>query len=378
VYNWNLETLEKMQQLLIDLRKMGKKTLSKKDLLRIEYSIDSYQNLLSFFDDSIQDDNIEDEIDDKTFVARFFNNIHNSINRDIINTTIKVTNIFEKPSIAYNLDDSEFLDIPLNDVIEMTRDIFSSFKDDSIMEIVNNILDPNSHLLHVSDEDHLISLGAEYSGYSDRDYYNNIGYVLLFKNGKIRDLYTLVHEIFHIIVKKRNLPSYIIDDNFFLSEVEGSFSDLIVSDYLYEKGIYKKDAKKTDILNYDNTRNFIRSIYVSHNFYNYINSNNEFDIERINEKLDDRGFCYSVKKICMRDSLISFNRDLNYSFSYLVALDLFYNHKNGDLNIIKKLRDISKLDCDILKKFKFYGVTFNRDDFKNLRHYQKNYIKEKK
>ena len=69
------------------------------------------------------------------------------------------------------------------------------------MDMIDEILDPNKHLLHIIEDGISSDMDADYSGFSARDSYNNIGYIVLFKNGKIRDLYTLVHEIFHIIIK---------------------------------------------------------------------------------------------------------------------------------------------------------------------------------
>jgi hypothetical protein len=140
-------------------------------------------------------------------------------------------------------------------------------------------------------------MNAEYSGFSTRDSYNNIGYIILFKNGKIRDLYTLVHEIFHIIIKQQTIPGYFTDDKVFLSEVEGAFADLIVTDYLKEKGIYLDDARNIELLNFDTIRHFIRNLNISHNYSNIMDGNS-FSITKIKPIPDTRDISVYTKSQC--------------------------------------------------------------------------------
>lgn len=375
MYAWDFDSLIRMKNELQTLKKLKRKELSKKDLLRIDYSIDTYSFLLSFFDE-IEDEPFIEEIDDKTFRARYFYHINRNINPRIIDFCINSGRVFESIDYPDDFHSFNYLDIDSCSVIEMTRDIFSSFRDKSIMDIVDDILNPDKHLLHVVEGEETSIFDADYSGYSCRDSYNNIGYIVLFKNGKIRDLYTLVHEIFHIIIKQQTLPGYFTDDKVFLSEVEGAFSDLIVTDYLREKGIFIDDIKMVELLNYDNIRYFVRNLNVSHNYSNIMDGNN-FSISRINEKLREDDYNYIVDSEVIRPSLLSFSRDLNYSFSYLVALDLFYNYKNNPSDAFRKLRRVAKLNNNVLNAFNSLGITFIKDDYSNLRDYQKVITKQK-
>lgn len=377
MYSWDFDSLRKMKNELLSLKKLKRKELTKKDLLRIDYSIDTYNFLLSFFDEFENEPDLEKDLDDKTFRARYFYHIHREINSKIIDSSVEAGRVFESANYKDNLQNFSYLDIDSFDVISMTREIFSRFKDKSIMDMVNDILDPNKHLLHVIEDGISSDMNADYSGFSTRDSYNNIGYIILFKNGKIRDLYTLVHEIFHIIIKQQTIPGYFTDDKVFLSEVEGAFADLIVTDYLKEKGIYLDDAKNIELLNFDTIRHFIRNLNISHNYSNIMDGNS-FSITKINNKLEEDGYRYTVfDSDNIRFNLLSFTRDLNYSFSYLVALDLFYDYKNGSCNSLWKLRKIAKLNNNVLGAFNSLGITFIKDDYKNLKDYQKMITREK-
>ena len=371
MYSWDFDSLRKMKNELLSLKKLKRKELTKKDLLRIDYSIDTYNFLLSFFDEFENEPDLEKDLDDKTFRARYFYHIHREINSKIIDSSVDAGRVFESANYKDNLQNFSYLDVDSFDVISMTREIFSRFKDKSIMDMINDILDPNKHLLHVIEDGISSDMNADYSGFSTRDSYNNIGYIILFKNGKIRDLYTLVHEIFHIIIKQQTIPGYFTDDKVFLSEVEGAFADLIVTDYLKEKGIYLDDAKNIELLNFDTIRHFIRNLNVSHNYSNIMDGNS-FSITKINNKLEEDGYRYTVfDSDNIRFNLLSFTRDLNYSFSYLVALDLFYDYKNGSCNSLWKLRKIAKLNNNVLGAFNSLGITFIKDGYKNLKDYQK-------
>ena len=67
MYSWDFDSLRKMKNELISLKKLRRKELNKKDLLRIDYSIDTYNFLLSFFDEFENEPDLEKDLDDKTF-----------------------------------------------------------------------------------------------------------------------------------------------------------------------------------------------------------------------------------------------------------------------------------------------------------------------
>ena len=376
MYQWDFDKLLEMKKELIRLKKEKRKELTKKDILRIENSIDTYNFLLTFFDEEDDEYYNDDDIDDRTFRARYFYHLNRNINSRIIDSCIGALKILEDIEYPDNFEDFSYLDIDGLDIISMTKDIFSIFKNQNVMNMVEDLLNPDKHLLHVATGMQSCIFDASYSGYSCRDSYNNIGYIVLFKNGKIRDLYTLVHEIFHIIIKQQSLPGYFTDDKEFIAEVEGAFSDLIVTDYLKKKGIYVEDAHNVELLNHDNIKYFVRNLCVSHK-YSSIMEGNSFAIDKINSKILEDGYNFKIGEDYIRPSLISFSRDLNYSFSYLVALDLFYDYKQNPTGSFWKLRRLAKLNNNILYSFNSLGITFMNDGYKNLRDYQKTLKKEK-
>ena len=375
MYNWDLEELKRRKDELVKIRKSKRKTLSEIKLLKLDCSLMTYDYLL----DAFKEEETFSEIileSDKTFVSTRFKNIYSSINPRIIEATINSFDIFENSGIDICFDSTSREKLENQTVIEMTKEIFSSFNDQKISQIVNEILDPNNHLLHITKGKETSIYETDYSGFSCRDYYNNIGYAIIYSNEKIRDLYTLVHELFHLIINDNKTPNSSFEDNFYVSEVEGSFADLLVTDYLINKGILIDEARNVELINYSNSRYFIRNLHLAHNFHNYFDKDN-FDVKRINQVLETKNLSYSIDREDMLNVVNSFTRDLNYGFSFLVALDLFYKYKNGYNGIINDMRDISN-GKNIFIFLERYGVNFFNDGYKNLDSYQKSLIKQKR
>ena len=375
MYNWDLEELKRRKDELVKIRKSKRKTLSEIKLLKLDCSLMTYDYLLDAFKEEEPFSEIILE-SDKTFVSTRFKNIYSSINPRIIEATINSFDIFENSGIDICFDSTSREKLENQTVIEMTKEIFSSFNDQKISQIVNEILDPNNHLLHITKGKETSIYETDYSGFSCRDYYNNIGYAIIYSNEKIRDLYTLVHELFHLIINNNKTPNSYFEDNFYVSEVEGSFADLLVTDYLINKGILIDEARNVELINYSNSRYFIRNLHLAHNFHNYFDKDN-FDVKRINQVLETKNLSYSIDREDMLNVVNSFTRDLNYGFSFLVALDLFYKYKNGYNGIINDMRDISN-GKNIFIFLERYGVNFFNDGYKNLDSYQKSLIKQKR
>lgn len=375
MYSWDLEELKRRKNELVKIRKTKRKTLSEIKLLKLDCSLMAYDYLLDAFKEEEPVSEIILE-SDKNFVATRFKNIYFSINPKIVEAAVNSFDVFENSGIDICFDSISCEKLDNQTVIEMAKEIFSSFNDPKIMQIVNEILDPNKHLLHISKGNETSIYETDYSGFSCRDYYNNIGYAIIYSNEKIRDLYTLVHELFHLIISDNKIPNSSFEDNFYVSEVEGSFADLLVTDYLIAKGILIDEARNVELINYSNSRYFIRNLHLAHNFHNFFDKDN-FDIKRINQALDAKNLSYNIDRDDMLNVVNSFSRDLNYGFSFLVALDLFYKYKNGYNGIINDIKDIS-CGKNIFIFFERYGVSFFNDGYKNLDNYQKTLVKQKR
>ena len=215
MYNWDLEELKRRKDELVKIRKSKRKTLSEIKLLKLDCSLMTYDYLLDAFKEEEPFSEIILE-SDKTFVSTRFKNIYSSINPRIIEATINSFDIFENSGIDICFDSTSREKLENQTVIEMTKEIFSSFNDQKISQIVNEILDPNNHLLHITKGKETSIYETDYSGFSCRDYYNNIGYAIIYSNEKIRDLYTLVHELFHLIINDNKTPNSYFEDNFYV------------------------------------------------------------------------------------------------------------------------------------------------------------------
>ncbi len=374
MYNWDLEEFKKKREYLISLRKSKRKKTSDEKLMIIDDAIATYDFLLGKYNSEDYSE-VEEDLSDRIFTSKYFINMYRSINPNIITVVNNACNTFERNNFIDTDYSNETLEI--KSVIDMCKDIFSSFNDPELMKKVNNILDEDNHLLDISNSSEIINFKTIYSGFSVKDNYNKIGYAKIYSNNKIRDLYTLVHEIFHLVIEDNNRITSYSDDNFYTEEVEGAFSDLIVTDYLYKNKIFMDDARSIEIMNFNNTKDFVRNIFISHNYHNYF-KDDKFDLRRIKSDLKSKGLRFTgFSNLDMRDSMVSFNRDLCYSFSYLIALDLFFKYKNGYKNIISDIEGISmgKYPFIMLER---YGITFYKDGYSNLDTYQKILKKEKR
>ena len=364
MYNWDLEELKRRRTDLDNIRIAKRKKLSEEKMLKIRQSIQNYDLLLCLFD-NVENDFLEVDLTDRELVNRYFVQLYKRINPGIVYSVVNSCDVFESSTIPDTYEDKTKEEIDLLDIISITKEIFASFNDVELMKKVNDILDPKNNLLHFSNISQYNSLDAEYTGFSCRDYYNNIGYAIIYRNNKIRDLYTLVHEIFHLIIKVQ-LPANSFEDRYFIDEIEGSFSDLIVSDYLRSKGIYKDDSIEVEKSNFNTSKYFARGIYLANNFNQTFN-NDYFDMDCINGSIP---YNFSLDEDIMRSCILSFDRDLCYSFSYLIAIDLFYKYKNGYPNIIEDLKGLASSKRPFVMMDR-YNITFHKDGYKNLSDYQK-------
>ena len=369
MYSWDLEELKKRKDELLKIKKTKRKSLSEEKLLKLDYSLCTYDYLLDMFFNKEEPYSEIISESDKSFVATRFSNIYSLINPKIISSTVQAIDVFENSDVDICFDSNSKTILDNKTVIEMAKDIFSSFNDPKIMELVNNILNPDKHLLHITSEIETSIYETSYSGFSSRDYFNNIGYAIIYSNEKIRDLYTLVHELFHLVINDGKTPNLLFTDSFYTSEVEGSFADLIVTDYLVKNGLLVNEAKNVELVNYSNARYFIRNLHLAHNFHNHF-IGESFDLNRINYELKTKNFNYTVDQEDMLNVVDSFSRDLNYGFSYLIALDLFYKYKNGYPNILDDIKDISKGKNTFIW-LERYDINFYKDGYKNLDSYQK-------
>ena len=103
MYSWDFDSLRKMKNELISLKKLRRKELNKKALLRIDYSIDTYNFLLSFFDEFENEPDLEKDLDDKAFRARYFYHIHREINSKIVNSCVEAGRVFENIQYSYDV-----------------------------------------------------------------------------------------------------------------------------------------------------------------------------------------------------------------------------------------------------------------------------------
>lgn len=374
MYTWDLEELKKKREYLINLRKTKRKKMSEEKLLIINEAIQTYDFLLGKYDYG-EYESFDEDLSDRVFMSKYFINLYKVVNPDIVTAVSNSCFTFEK---------KHFMDKGCNEttlsfdsVLEICRDIFSTFNYDRLMSKVNTILDSNNHLLDISSSNEPINFNTLYSGFSVKDPYNKIGYAKVYSNNKIRDLYTLVHEIFHLVIEDNNKIISYRDDSFYIEEIEGAFADLIVTDYLINNKILVEDAESVALMNFNNTKEFVRNIYISSRYYDVF-KDDFFDLKKIKKDLKANGLRFTgFNNHDMRNSLTSFNRDLCYSFSYLIALDLFYKYKNGYKDIIDDLEGISKGKYPFIMLDR-YGVSFHKDGYKNLDDYQKILSKEQK
>lgn len=194
-------------------------------------------------------------------------------------------------------------------------------------------------------------------------------YFLIFLNNTIEDFFVLNHEIAHGIFLKRDDFLFKDKQNFYLSEIEGSFFDYLSWQYLKTTKkldsitLFKLEANKI-ILQY----NYLLNFYILNLVIHSLKTNADISINDIQNYLKKIGLSTYIDKNALLTILkVSPIELAQYLISYLSSIDLekiFKKDPEYAFYILESIRNNKK--DSILDNLQKNKITFMVDGYKNL------------
>ena len=382
-YNWDLQELRKNRDRLKQLSSSLTDNSKKEEL---EAIANMYTQMLRVNNDrdNIYTEDLEFTVSWEDFIKKakiFFT----KKNMPYIKLVIDTYPIIRK-AYDINADNNYGIALTNDELMDVTDDFFKKIVDKDTYHIFKRAIDMDrtKHFLNI-----------RYSKYHYPndcvtlfDNYLKEQYVLVTRNNTLYDLIALPHELFHFIF---NDPSYSLTQGYnmrFLDELEGALANLLFGKYYKEYAVNEfTDSYDINGLTY-NDSNF----FINHYIGLYQQGVEELIIKNImlksanrKDKLNHALFNMRMKKEKILDPkkdyielLIHLSADeetvLKYSFSYLAALDLYYqileDKEKGFYNL-RKLKENYEIN-DILNYLRFRDITFMDDGYANLKKYTKN------
>lgn len=324
--------------------------------------IETYYNKVFKKDEMSKEDLIccrEGFVDDYCYI----NNDLLTITNDIYKKNYKVFEELFREDFGFSI-----CDFSIDDIIEMTYAFFKSLGDKELYDQFERLIDPNKHLIHIRD---FVDEDYEY-GFTVIDDINMIPYSVINRDHTINDLFTLPHEIMHMIFMLK-LPC--IKENseyFYLKETEGIFCDYAYLNFLEENAKKLKLGENADLLSIKENSlsildNCLDSLYIGKIMTDSFTVDSDFDRDMVNTKLKEDGVDLDIDDIFDTYANEDPSYNMQTALSTLSTLDLFDYYKKDKekgLYLLKKLRYNYYDKC--FDAFDSTGISFHKDGYKNL------------
>lgn len=368
-YKWDLDELElKKQKLIHEKRKLN--NINK--ILGYEQTIQIYQTLLSEHNVTalIDKSSFKNSEDETMYLEDFFSDIYEEANPFIINflaTNIKLT---EEADLKLKYQSRKLLGISNKDLIELVHDIYKTIPNQAIYSQFLKIIDPNNHLLDI---EYCPYEYFDYEGICRVDSINHIAYGKVLRSNTLLDIYTLAHEIIHMIVRQNEKPLFLFENRRYYSEYEGQFLNLIVSDYLSKNNYNQDEIRDISILEHQNVTCAIEDAYACTLIKNNLRKNNSIDFKNIASIKKKQGIRLSITEEDYFQYITEgFDSKICNAFSYFIALDLmeiYKKDKEKGLYIFNKLSMLSGNNPK--KELESLDINFMSDHSRNFKKYIK-------
>lgn len=376
-YNWDINELRKNRDILKEIYIGEPKSYTA--ALIIEYN-----RMLSIRDeDSVfKNHNLVEDLD------YLINDVYNFSKHG----TTPILELLFKSSDLLDLKKEYSLKIPkIYDNNETFRDnTLDFFREMTNKEIYNKaceVLNPENHILNIVNT----NKNFNYAAMTFYDEINNKRYIGLDRMNTLTDYHDLAHEIFHYVFQAGyiNKPKKAIFNGTLLSEIEGSFADILAADY--HKRITKdKDKNFQDLFIEYNLMNYKSKLSklliknslmldLEENIDKYIDEDSMLDMNKLNElddiifKFDNSEFIFKSISEIVRYTNQTQKHLTKYTLAFLVALDLYYIYledKERAFHLLKRIKN-DKLTKELLPTLNKYGITFMEDDYISLKKYLK-------
>lgn len=356
-YTWDLNYL------------IRKRNELQKNVEILSNSLTTYNALIASFDIKIKGscyeyknelDGISSDVDVESFVEE----ILPDTNPDALEMLLQTKDVFMQ--YKYPEKKEKFSSCYLNNqqLIEYTMSLIEQIPHREFVESIKSCVIPKKHLLHIK---HRSKLSTDYYGITFVDFLQKRPYGLIARENNINDIITLAHELFHMVIKKDLHPSNIMSSNSIYDEIEGYLANFIIKDLL-KKDYSTKEMDYIETTDLWKTRCTIYDIFITTVLLNFMDERYKIPLGKVNEFLKNEKFKFKVTKQNMNAFFFdTFNEDLNYSLSYLAALDLHNLYKIDPEKVINNLYKIKNFTGkNIPDELKSIDCTFYEDEYQNL------------
>ena len=361
-YTWNQEELKSNMDFLMLMDGMK---LNHKDQKLLSEDINTYISMFEIINGEV---NFEESYDnymeyELEYIIEMLYSEYNRKNKKIIDSISKA---MQYSKIDYQtLAESEHIRYTNEQLVDLARDFIISLDNKDLINSLNEVIDSDKLCIKYSKDAH------EYAGITLYDEFNDSKFIYVGRNNIMRDLSILPHELFHYAFNNKAGYQTYFKNSDYLGEVEGMLANLLFADY-YNKTAY--DNKKYFIdANKIKVTGEIKSVFIMSSLLESLDSNMEIKFD----KLDTRLRKYDIQinsKDELADELINpLSVDVEYGFSSLIALDLYYIYlkdKEKCFYFLKRIKEIKNKN-NILPALKRNGITFLKDDYQNLQKYLK-------
>lgn len=368
-YSWDL-------QALIKKRNEIQTVLEQYEELLYIYNdlIDNYDTRITSYLANQTPPNNNDSFNHKVrnFRLKMFNKIQTE-KLSLVTGGIEIASKFSIKSVTPTISTLILSDEQL---IAITGELFKQLPNKYFYEQFKYYTDPNNHLLHIRYHKKLPTTDL---GLAITDPKEHKSYGLVSRYNSVQDIISNGHEIMHMIVRSDEKPLFCYSEKGIYTEVEGFFANLLFT--------YMLRGKEYD----DNELDDFERSYLQVTLQNIIDTfivstalNKVDDIENINFK--DLRRCLKQKNITptiFKKNFLgflnnNFNSGINYTTSYLIALDLFEQYKTDPEKVLDHLLNITTLTGEHPKQeLESMGVNFFEDGYINLEEKCKKLLKEK-
>lgn len=292
---------------------------------------------------------------------------YSSLETDIHDLLSPTINFFSKETFK-NLE-IPTLSSSVSDQIDFTYNLAKDMLNDEILSYWKYLLEEKATNFQFQDK---MNITDDYNGLTYYLPYTKDFYVNIWKNNTFLDRVVLPHELFHVYhFYKTNCRQVIIgQSNSYIQEVDGCFSNLLVTDYLRQMG-NNEAARQIDLwflLNYfEQILDIITGVSLSYGalnyaFYSFCTAERKFEEFGIKCPYDTKDEAFAA--LIEPDSLI------NNSLSYLVALELkeiYKQDKNEAIKLLERIKDFHDPSKRTLSYLNSLGIDPMKDDYKVLK-----------
>ena len=258
-------------------------------------------------------------------------------------------------------------------LVNIAKDFFEKMTPNDVNKQFLDELDTNKNLLNFNyAKDY-----GDYGGVTIFDAILNKKYINVSRTNHLFDLITLPHEMFHYLFNDTNVSMFGTFNTYYLTEVEGSFANILFGEYFKENSTYNRLFFIKRFIN--NFQGEMDDLAIRNQLLDSIKNNKTVRLNKLNKFM-----CYyNINKFEKTEDINEYLETpqeivMKYALSYLTAIDLYYIYlKDRDFAfyLLKNIRFV-KEENDIINLLRRNHITFMDDGYENYKKYTKKLVLE--